>query len=86
MNVINATEGLFAIGRGERDSLRHHLAQHGIQRDRFGFTGAGWLEANPGDVAQPKVDQLQLVHPEDIEKAIDLYRTWRTKHAPARSE
>ena len=77
MNVINASEGLFAIDRRERDGFRRHLAQQGIQCDPFGFTGAVWPEGSPSEVGQPEVDQLKLVHPEDIVKAIELYRTWR---------
>ena len=85
MKVINATEGLFAIGRGERDGFRRHLAQHGIPCDLLGFTGAGWTQGNPGEVAQQE-DQLKLVHPDDIEKATDLYGTWRANQATTRSE
>jgi hypothetical protein len=86
MKVINPNEGLLAIGRGERDGFRRHLAQHGIQCELFGITGARWPEGNPGEFGQPEVDRLKLVHPEELEKATELYRTWRANQAPVRSE
>ena len=86
MRVINVTSGLFTIGRGERDGFRRHLAQHGIPCDVFGLTGAGWPEGNPGEVAHPEEAQLKLVHPEDIEKAKDLYETWSANQSPTRCE
>jgi len=53
---------------------------------RSASQGAVWPEGNPGEVGQPEVDQLKLAHPEDIEKATELYGTWRANQAPARSE
>jgi hypothetical protein len=86
MRVINATEGLFGIGRGERDGFRGYLAQQGIQCELFGFTKAVWPKRNPGEVGRPAVDELKLVHLEDIEKATAFYQTWRANQSPARSE
>ena len=86
LKVINAAEGLFALGRGERDSFRRHLAQHGVQCDLFGPTGDVWPEGNASGAVTPAEDYHKPVHPEDIGIAIDVYSTWRANQVSARSE
>jgi hypothetical protein len=41
------------------------------------YSAAGWPEGDSGKILQPEEDRLKLIHPEDIEKVRELYRTWK---------
>lgn len=77
MRVMDASSGVFAVARSEREGFRSHLAKHGISCEVFGNSGARWPEDGSGKASQPEEDQLKLVHSAEIEKVERLYRIWK---------